>query len=412
MIQMNRLEPKQKRGRRRQGWRGQVHKGTKGAFRVLPQCSRVFRRGCNSLSLILVTLALGLSQSAIKGETETRSLPPTPTFESFLRHTPGITNAVYEENDPKVSQPVAAVGSSPHRGQFPERTERFALLYDESNYVLRSVDPPIIGSGGKFGGIRWGIRQLAPDQNFLAQFDEQSNSDASAHPDAELYAWYAAQRFLNLGIYEMVPGSVIWTNDEPRFTATYDMPNAFRLEVKTSANGTPIETNRLPMHGQIVVDLKYERGVPIKAIGATDAGQTFTIVYKYRPEFYAGRFPIEFTRYFDESLDEDGRSYTIRVMELQFATTPIPTEAFDPHQALKGKFVSASMVENGIRFRQTKAGVLVKPQYAQEYRNARERRWVRVATRAAVLMLSTVAALWIYSGVRSKSQNKAQNILH
>jgi len=304
--------------------------------------------------VIFVPLLLH-SQIDLKAETLHGTDSSALTFESFLQYPPIITNAIFEEDIPEDNSPSRALPQA----NLPtlDQVITCQLRYEGDNYLVAVIKPDVGGSGGKFNDIRWGT--VPVERTYCISYaDDKTNPKGIPPFWRDVQVRYRARRFLNLGFYEVLPGHLTWIPRQHRFTATCDTPSFLRAVVETDANGS-LRTNWVG-DNEMTVELKYENGVPVMASGRLTSGITFVVIYKYRQDFYAGRLPIEFTRYFDQSRGDDGRAYTIRVKVLEIAANHIPIEEFDPHQVLRDKFSTAYVWTNGVRFRETDAGALVK----------------------------------------------------
>jgi hypothetical protein len=307
------------------------------------------------------------------------------SFESFLEKPPRIANALWEMDVP--ASPGGSFGNvtltgpaGSNAGSFqliveasPAHTEAQRLVYDGDNYLLAQLMDVHSSSGGggsagQYNGMQWGV-QYAPNdaRSWLVSWDTNSNpTDVLTQPTTgrrppvhlEIQGRYAARRFLCLGMYEMVPGSVIWTKDRTQFTATYDEPDASNPVIERDINGSVLRTNMVPFHGQMTVKLKYENDVPVEADINLDGKMQHFVTYKYSRDFEAGRLPVEFSRYSDRAHKESGRGYTIRVKSLELASGPIPISELDPHAALGRRFFLPKVFTNGVAYREGPNGEL------------------------------------------------------
>jgi hypothetical protein len=198
-----------------------------------------------------------------------------------------------------------------------------------------------------------------------------------------------ANRLLNLGLEEMVPGTVVWDPDGQGFTASFskwfpgDVVNARaatddgvpRLGLAEYQDGTlryndgTIYTNGTPneslaTNGRLSVRLEFENSLPVKASVQTTSHDVFTINYKYRPDFCNGQFPAEFNR-----VQSGGTTmFTLRLQELEIADQPLPRTELDPSAVFRGSFPLLTTIihSNGAPY-ELKEGRLVPPQTPAEY---------------------------------------------
>jgi hypothetical protein len=365
-----------------------------GALPYFPSCSRPvksatvrgeanqddYRRGftLKCRASIFILLFYHVSALLLKAEQVGGGPITDLTFESFIQHPPSIQNAVWEEDVPRgVLDPAIPAMAGPGSHVMPAKAFVYRLVYDQQNYFLEHIADvnsrvALGGSGGQFGPILWGAQHGRTDTNcWITYFDTNTDPadyspmqkpESKAPPysmvNQELQARYDARRFLCLGMFEMVPGTAVWTNGGRQFTATYDEPSAFKTIVSSDSPSGSLRTNLVPLHGGMIVKLEYQNGVPVEALVALDCGVQYFVDYKYSRDFAAGRLPVEFSRYFDPSRGDDGKAYTIRVKDLKLASGPIPLTEFDFHEALHRKYVSVKMWKNGEAYRESPQGLM------------------------------------------------------
>jgi hypothetical protein len=376
-----------------------------------------------SLACLILPPSLIAQQKAVERTSEL-------TYESFIQNPPAITNAVWEEETPaRTMLDEAAKAFHTTDTNIPAETLAYRLMYDGENYFLGHVADvhstvALGGSGGQFKSVQWGTHYgLNPKNCFVVAWDTNSdpveamladlNHKVKGPPysmvNQELMARYSARKFLCLGMFEMVPGTLIWGADRHEFTATYDEPTAFNpVMVQDAASGS-FRTNYVPMHGQMTVKLTYEDEVPTKAEVAMDCGIQYTLLYKYSSNFANGRLPVEFSRYFDLARGDEGRAYTIRVNKLEFASAPIPMEAFDFHKALDRRRVSVRMFSKGEVYRETKTG-LEKVFTKEELAAGKTTRYGKAQTvrMVALVLLLLAGALPIFLTFRNRTKIQTQ----
>jgi RNA polymerase sigma factor (sigma-70 family) len=317
------------------------------------------------------------------------------SFESFLQNPPRILNAAWELDVPAssgnlareivVTNPDGSTNSATNSWTFTTlntdaHTEAYRLVYDQDDYLLAQLTDVQSragwgGSAGQYNGMRWGVQPAMNEaRSWLVSWDTNSNPieinpglmEAGIHfttnqtppINLEIQGRYAVRRFLCWGMFEMVPGTAVWSKDRTQFTATYDEPGAFKPVVERDAKGAILRTNLVPIHGQMTVKLKYENGLPREADFSVAPGIQSVIEYTYSPDFAGGRLPVEYRYYFDRSRGEEGRSYTVRVKSLELATGPIPVAELDPHTALDRKFFFPKLFTNGVVYREGPDGKL------------------------------------------------------
>jgi len=379
---------------------------------------------------VLASFVCLLSLANLKAQQKAGEQSSALTYESFIRNPPAISNAVWEVDYPASSlSEAAAKAFHTTETNEPAETLAFRLMYDGQNYFLGHIADvhstiALARSGGQFKSIQWAthIGQTAtncfvvawdtnsdPVEAMLSEPDHKQKGPPFSMVNQELMARYQARTFICLGMFEMVPGSAIWDKDQHQFTATYDEPSAYKPVMVKDANSGSFLTNYVPLHGQMTVKLTYEDEVPAKAEVALDCGIQYILLYKYSSNYANGRLPVEFTRYFDPSLGEQGKGYTIRVNKLEFASAPIPIEDFDFHKALNRRRVSVRMWSKNDVYRETKAG-LEKAFTKEELAAGKTTRYGRSQTvrTVAIFLLLLAGALPIFLTFRNRAKTQTQ----
>jgi hypothetical protein len=173
-----------------------------------------------------------------------------------------------------------------------------------------------------------------------------------------------ANRLLNLGIQEMIPGSVVWDEVNKSFTADYNklfVPDEFGAVVKTTDGS---ETSKDISSGRLSAQLEYENGLPTKAtVAYAEGGRVFTIAYKYSPGFCHGQFPVEISRV------QDGVTvFNMRLQKLEISKNPLPQAKLDPREAFKGSYdkLITTIYSNGVAYVQDSDSGELKPALTRE----------------------------------------------
>ena len=367
-----------------------------------------------------VAVAAGLSIAAVTAATVAVSgnftgsgLSQTDVqFKAFLDHPPAYLRAVYE-----VDELPFAGGRRGGRGAGTGQTATTtnSLKLDGDNYMLSLLSEPAGSvSFGQFEGTSWhlsvveirlmdtnlppfnvlDLKAMDPDQR--QQWMQSRRNSGSRLPDMgrlEIadpkinlpddtnaqdlvnlgrFSRVRANRLLNLGMEEMIPGTIVWDPDNQGFTASWTLhTDWFPAEAAHARSGrrpgrvgTPDVV--LPTSGQLSVRLEYENGLPVKATVRIDPDHVNTINYKYRPDFCNGQFPAELSR-----VDNAGNTlFSLRLQELDLADQPLPKSELDPSAVFRGKFpVLTSIIHSNGAPYELKDGRLVKPQTPEEYSN-------------------------------------------
>jgi len=375
--------------------------------------ARIHKKCCGAL-VVAFTL-VGNFCDRVHG----RQLPRTQvasdlTFESFLQHPPVISSARFQMEQLERRDLYSPVASLPEQGQSQKRgnngsrvlpqfapslprparsdtacipvTYSYQVKLDGENYLLARLNPgPGSGSGGYWNQTRWKTTgESEQDTNIgLVLADLQINPSNALFVNHKICK-ELVRNVANLGIYEMIPGSTIWREGDHHFSALYEDPES--LASSDDATSSPL---------RLEVDLTYSNNVPATASVTMDSGRAFTVVYKYSALFFAGRFPVELSRYFDFSRGEDGRAYTIRFEDLALGQGPLPVSELDPLQALGVKFTSTIVWSNGVRYNSSPQGLSRIRTSAEIAAIIAKQRGLSLRSRVALLLFLTLPAVYL-----------------
>lgn len=272
----------------------------KGTMKTMAWVKIKFTAGVGVAALVASSLGtLALSE---KAENEPATDTPVGghpgvTFFSILEEPPVISNAVFEKELFSAGMPAAA-----HK-------QTFSLRQDGDNYLLAVLD----GAGiqvGRFDGVVWRTQG-----GQLTEYNPAINADGKGSGgmvELETVTRITADLFVTLGISEIKPGSAIWDENRERLIGI----------AKDGHN--------------VTVDFELENGVPsVAAILRTDGQVLASIRYKYAPTFYQGQVPVEFTRYWASSPEDDKKVFTVRLCELAISDGHLESSLVCPPQVPK-----------------------------------------------------------------------------
>ncbi|HEY5232667.1 MAG TPA: hypothetical protein VIK35_03935 [Verrucomicrobiae bacterium] len=213
---------------------------------VLAYCALTAARQTILFCLVLLFFGGWIEQASADDQTPPNSVPVT--FESFLTNPPVIERAEYEVIDPP--PPPEFLARMEQRGGTLILSNLCTLRLDHTNYILsRSA----MGThAGRFGDTEW---MLMADTLRLA--DLRINTTDAIEPVVGDVKW-AINRFMNLGIEEMVPNTLEWAKGTDHFTARCQ-------EYFSDKNNTNLET--------IDIQLHYVNGVPLTATTRDSVGR-------------------------------------------------------------------------------------------------------------------------------------------
>ena len=299
-------------------------------------------------------LFAGIPTQADNAETLSDSLPQI-SFESFLRNPPKIQNAQFDIQTPISAEQIKSMKEFAKRFDMPRveaHPELFlisntvcSLRINQTNYILS--DSAMKTDSGSFGNIEWELTGRT-----LNLFDRQINKP-NRNWSAE---WRGAsrpiRRFLNLGIEDMDPSTLDWTNGTDHFTA----------ECIHAISG--IITNI----DSIQVKLRYLKGVPLTATVQYMSGRRLDITYAYEPSFFGGHLPVGFD-VANTSADPDSLTkeyFSLHISKLQLSESSIDTVLFDPKKVLHGEFDAIVFASNNVEYVITKREMVTPVLTAQQ----------------------------------------------
>jgi len=304
------------------------------------------------------------------------------TFESLLEHPPVIADVIFEKEMFPESVPEAA------------RKQVFEVKLDGDNYFLSAFagDMPSDTYGGRFGGVRWEVHG-----GYLTKSDPELNQLGSPLDGVEWVTRMTANMVINMGLFELIPGSAIWDAAQHRVVG------------------------RMSDGRQILAQFTYVAGLPTQCtIKEGTAGHSIgSITYQYRPDFHGGRLPIEFTRSADaDAKYEQSKLFTIRIRKLEFSTGPIPADIMNPVSALGQKLKGVAMYSNSVLYLVGDSGKITRAQTAEEVneqvakmqgtRWSRASLFARLCVFAVLFGIPALCTLWCLMKNKNKVNSQKQ----
>ena len=308
------------------------------------------KSGCKFQPWALSILLLAFSLDNLNGQSEALASNST-TLESFFEHTPVIRKLIYER--------VSAVDG---------RRQNYLLKSDGMNAFLSPVNQtqqPEAMATGQFGSIFWhyyaGNKILVLVDSKLNQevllphfplrpelrgkpFDDGGANGELEHNMLKREMW----EVLNLGLPEAD------RDRELRLEKEQNRIQAFASVLW----GLPHVNEGHP----VVIELKYEGGVPVAATFKDPAyGRTrISVTYKYNGSFYGGRFPVEFTKFLMSASVGDGNDtpeFTVRIHELELSSRSLPDAEMDPREVFKSENLRLHVWSNNVAYEVTPRGL-------------------------------------------------------
>jgi RNA polymerase sigma factor (sigma-70 family) len=258
------------------------------------------------------------------------------SFESFLRNPPVIENAEYEIiNPPPPPEMLAQMEQrNPGASTGIVLTNFCTLCLNQTNYILhRSA---MAEYNGRFGDTVWRLTQ----NNILVLADTKINSAQSIAQVAGISRW-PVRRFLNLGIEEMIPGTVQWPKGADHFTAKCE---EFLADEGNKDFGT------------VDVQLHYAGGVPLTATIKDSFGLQYEIRYKYDSAFFNGKLPTGIDAMGMAANAVPMKMFNLQIDKLQLTNSPIALAEFDPTLVFKGQHMGYIFWSNNVSYGVTKFG--------------------------------------------------------
>lgn len=255
------------------------------------------------------------------------------TFESFLRTAPIIASAQFQLQLPPPSQTSidalkrmaqqdkATIGNPDSITDAP-RVVNCSAKYDSGSFLLNRSG----NYGGRLGNLEW---FLIGDG--LRLFDTSLNRPDNSWSMQIKMASTPVRRLINLGIEEMIPGTVMWERGSDHFTA-----RASKDSFSTDGNDS----------GVIQVRLSYSNGLPREAM-VTQTGQDETVItYKYDSSFFDGQLPVEFIS--AKPLRGSTAKIKLTIQSLVLSPVALTSAELDPREILKGKYHQLFVVSNNV----------------------------------------------------------------
>jgi hypothetical protein len=90
-----------------------------------------------------------------------------------------------------------------------------------------------------------------------------------------------------------------------------------------------------------VVEFSEQDGLPVSAtVSAIGSGGSAglpdgIIAYRYDPHFLGGRFPVEITRYYGNTVSPDAKAFIIRIKALEISSSHLSANDLDPDKLIK-----------------------------------------------------------------------------
>lgn len=379
---------------------------------------------CRTVSpswFVVIAALLALTYPpTVRADGTTNLLDPSPvTFESFLSHPPEIARAVFEiRNTPFGQNSPSHDAANTHKG---------SIKFDGTNYIVDRFEAVAEGEyhdiTGRLGDVLWNYTR-APSQRLgiLRKFDPSLGPKTFTWGGLEDIAKTPIRRLVNLGMVDMVPGTLVWDkSNSNQFSAD------FRIELLQPLPGVPDDgpgkvSSPSISQGKMMVQLHYESGVPISASvqerGKGDflSNGKYSVRYKYDPDFYHGRLPVEFAMF-----DSDGTNFIARFNQLDLSPKHLASSEFDPDEVLKGTFIRSILVtSNGVTYAQRPArlgqpAVLVPPMTPEAYQASLKlgpgRTGVILAIRVGLFCAVIVPPLWMFYVRRRRRVNGGATVL-
>ena len=119
------------------------------------------------------------------------------------------------------------------------------------------------------------------------------------------------------GITTSDPQKIAWSDGHKKMTFVGDEGKKYIVEFDEQ-NGLP-ETATVKAAGQ----------------GSSTAMSDGIIAYRYDPNFFEGKFPVEISRYYGNITNENAKAFTIRIQSLNISNRHLPSNDLDPDQLFK-----------------------------------------------------------------------------
>jgi hypothetical protein len=187
--------------------------------------------------------------------------------------------------------------------------------------------------------------------HILRLADLRINTPDAIGPVAGMMVKWPINRFMNLGIEDMVPNTLEWAKGTDHLTAKCQ-----RVIADES------DTN----YGEIDVQLHYVNGVPLTAMTKDSFGQKTEIQYKYSTNFFDGKLPVGFDVMGLGPNGHAGKIFSLQINQLQLSEKPIDMAEFDPRIALNGSYRGLIFLSNNIEYGVTRRGTTYRVMSLEE----------------------------------------------
>jgi hypothetical protein len=226
-----------------------------------------------------------------------------PTVYSFLEKRPIIATATIEkEINIKTFPPGFPAGV---------QKQSFTFAMDGEDYRMDFGG----GMTGRFGDTTW---QTTGGQ--LTKYNSKWNKaagDASGIIAGSMVARMTVNLLTTSGITTADPKNITWSDGHKKMTFEGDEGKKFTVE------------------------FREQNGLPVTAtVSAIDQGSSIAmpdgiIAYRYAKNFFEGQFPIEISRYYGNTTNEDAIAFTIRIQSLEISSSHLPSTDLDPDKLIK-----------------------------------------------------------------------------
>lgn len=257
------------------------------------------------MTWLKIKLAVCVSVAAlITGGAATIALAQSqPTVYSLLEKPPIIANATIEkEINIKTFPPGFPAGA---------QKQSFTFALDGEDYRMDFGG----GMAGRFGDTTW---RTAGEQ--LTKYNSKWNKadgESGGITAVSLVARMTINLLTTSGITTANPKNITWSDGHKKMTFEGDEGKKYAVEFS--------EQNGLPVSATVNVT------GPGSSAGLPDG----VIAYRYDPHFLGGRFPVEISRYYGNTVNADAKAFTIRIQSLEISSSHLPSADLDPDKLIK-----------------------------------------------------------------------------
>lgn len=252
-----------------------------------------------------IKFAVGVGVAAlIAGGAATIALAQSqPTVYSLLEKPPIIANATIEKEINLKTLPSG----------FPAGAQKqsFTFALDGEDYRMDFGG----GMAGRFGDTIWHTigEQLTKYNSKWNKADGESGGITAAGSVARM----TINLLTTAGITTANPKNIIWSDGHKKMTFEGDEGKKYAVEFS--------ELNGLPVSATVsATDLGNSTGLPDGILS-----------YRYDPHFLGGRFPVEISRYYGNTTNEDAKAFVIRIQSLKISSSHLSSTDFDPNKFIK-----------------------------------------------------------------------------